>query len=94
MNSRLLFVLVFAFLLIPITSFAYTTNNIPLDSRNHYGEVLVKNVKVLEKEFYKVIVLDIQIKVKDLELERSAWIEPDSIKLVNENGKVYFPKSK
>lgn len=67
------------------------TSNIELDSRNNYGEISVKNVKVIEREFYKVIVLNIQFQAKDLELENGVSIYPDSIKLVNENDKVYFP---
>jgi hypothetical protein len=70
---------------------AQTSGIIPLDAFNHHGEISIENVQVSEKEFYKVIHLNIQIKVKDLGLEDSAWFEPDSIKLVNENGKSYLP---
>lgn len=48
-------------------------------------------MKVSEKEFYNVIHLNVQIKVKNLELEDIVSIYPDSVKLVNENGKLYFP---
>ena len=68
-----------------------TSGIIQLDELNHYGEVSIKNFQVSEKEFYKVIHLNIQIKVKDLALEDGASVFPKAIKLVNENGKSYLP---
>lgn len=91
MNFKLISALLCTILLIPISAFAQTSGIIPLDAFNHYGEISIKNVQVSEKEFYKVIHLNIQIKVKDLGLEDGASFEPDSIKLVNENGKSYLP---
>lgn len=90
-NPRLIFVLILAILLMPIISFAQTADNLPLDSRNHHGEVSIKNVKVIEKDYYKVIILDVRFKVTNLQLEDIVSIYPDSIKLVNEKGKTYFP---
>ena len=91
MNSRLLFVLVFVVLLIPITAFAQSASNIPIDAK-HYGEFSVKNLKVSEKEFYKEISMEMHIKVQNLELEDAVFVAPLSIRLINENGKLYLPK--
>jgi len=74
-------------------AYAQTSNIIQLDvdQLNHHGTVTVKNIQVDEKEFYKVIHLNIQIKVNNLALEDSASIDPNSIELVNEKGKTYLP---
>lgn len=88
MSSTLVLVCIF---LIHI-QFAQAAPSIELDSRNNYGEVSVKNIRVIEKEFYKVIVLNINFQAKDLELEHIISIYPDAVKLVNENGKLYFPE--
>jgi len=71
---------------------AQTSGIIPLDGLHHNGVVSIQNIQVSEKEYYKVIHLNIQFQVKDLGLEDSAWFEPNSIKLVNENGKSYLPE--
>ena len=91
MDSGLVFVLVFTILLIPITSFAQTTDNIKLDF-THYGKFSIQNLQVSEKEFYKEISMNVQIKVQDLELEDIVFMAPFDIRLVNENGKIYTPQ--
>jgi hypothetical protein len=89
MNYRLPLVLVFTILIIPITSFAQASDLIPLDDRNHYGQFSIDNVHVSEKEYYKVIFIDVHVKVKDLALEDSSEVFWDGITLTNENGKKY-----
>ena len=75
-----------------LNAYAQTSGIIPLDGLHHSGVVSIQNIQVSEKEFYKVIHLNVQFKVKDLGLEDSAFFEPNSIKLVNENGKSYYPE--
>ena len=79
MNSKLVLVLVFTLLLIPITSFAQ-----PM-------EFSVQNVRVSEKENYKVIFMDIRVTVKNLELSDWIPIAPIGTTLINENGKTHVP---
>lgn len=81
------------FVVVPSNVYAQTSGIIQLDvdQEHHHGTVSIKNIQVDEKEFYKVIHLDIQIKVIDLGLENSASIDPNAIELVNERGKAYLP---
>ncbi len=53
------------------------------------GEFSVQNVRVTEKEFYKVITIDVHIKVINLELENMVLVSPMNTILVNQNGKTY-----
>lgn len=86
-----LMVLIFTVGFLLDASAQQTSGNVPLDSFNHTGEISIQSVQVDEKEYYKVVHLNVQIKISNLALEDTAWFEPNSIKLVNENGKRYFP---
>lgn len=77
----------------PITSSVsmQTADNVLIDRNGvKYGEFSVQNVRVTEKEFYKIITIDIHIKVKNLELENMVLISPKNTVLINENGKSYY----
>ncbi|MGI0060329.1 MAG: hypothetical protein ACREBJ_11245 [Nitrosotalea sp.] len=71
---------------------AQTSDLVLLDDRNHYGQFSIDNVHVVEKNYYKVIFMDIHVKAKDLALEDTANVFWDSITLTNENGKKYQPE--
>jgi len=72
-----------------VTAFAQTSDVIPLDDRNHYGQFFIDNVHVSEKDYYKVIFMDVHVKVKDLALEDGTSVFPNGIGITNENGKKY-----
>lgn len=72
-----------------VNALAQTSNIVPLDNRNHYGQFSINNVRVSEKQFYKVIFMDVHVQVKDLGLKDSTTILPYSITIVNKNGKTY-----
>jgi len=89
MNFRLIFVLVFAILLMPTTSFGQTSDEIPVGSGKYDGVFTIQNVKMVENDTYKMISMDVTIKVKNLESKDVYWHSTSSITLVNENGKTY-----
>jgi len=71
------------------SALAQTSDLILLDTQNHYGQFSIDNVHVVEKQYYKIIYIDVHVKVKDLALEDSATAYLDGITLTNENGKKY-----
>ena len=75
-----------------LNAYAQTSDLIPLDQRNHYGQFSIDNVQVSEKDYYKVVSMDVHVKVKDLALEDISDVYWDSITLTNENGKKYQPE--
>ena len=90
MNSKLLLALVFSTLLMPITSFAQTSGLIPIDNK-HMGEISIDNVRVVERDYYKVIYTNVHVKVENLALEDGTILEGEII-LQNNNGKIYGPE--
>ncbi len=72
-----------------LNAYAQTSDLIVLDQRNNHGQFSIDNVHVVEKQYYKVIFMDVHVKVKDLALEDIADVYWTSITLTNENGKKY-----
>ncbi len=72
-----------------LNAYAQTSDLIQLDDRNHYGQFSIDNVHVSEKEYYKLVLMNVHVKVKNLALEDTANVYWDSITLTNENGKKY-----
>lgn len=75
-----------------LNAYAQTSDLIRLDDQNHYGQLSIDNVHVSEKEYYKLVMMDVHVKVKDLALEDFANVYWGSITLTNENGKKYQPE--
>jgi len=75
-----------------LNAYAQASNIIRLDDQNHYGQLSIDNVHVSEKEYYKLVIMDVHVKVKDLALEDFANVYWGSITLTNENGKKYQPE--
>jgi hypothetical protein len=69
--------------------YAQTSNTVLLDDRNHMGQFSINNVSVSEKQYYKVIFMNIDVKVNNLGMEDGTTILPNSITLVNDNGTSY-----
>jgi len=76
--------------LMPITSFAQSTGDVRLGGGKYDGVFTIQNVKVVEKDTYKIIFMDVTIRVKNLESKDVYWHSASSIKLVNENDKSYY----
>lgn len=70
---------------------AQTSDLIPIDHK-HYGYFSIDNIRVSEHEYYKEVLMDVHVKVKDLALEDGIAAPWYSIILTNENGKTYQPK--
>jgi hypothetical protein len=77
-----------------LNAYAQTSDLIALDQRNNHGQFSIDNVHVVEKQYYKVIFMDVHVKVKDLALEDVADVYWTSITLTNENGKKYSAEGK
>jgi hypothetical protein len=92
MNFKLISALLCTILLIPVSSFAQTSGIIPLDEFNHKGEISINNINVSEREYYKVIFMNVHVKIKDLALEDGTIINTSNIRITNENGKTYGPE--
>ena len=75
---------------LPLNAYAQTSDLVPLEDKKHYAQFSIDNVRVEEKDYYKVIFMDVHIKVKDLALEDSTEIN-GKVTLTNENGKTYQP---
>lgn len=76
-------------IVLSLNAYAQTPNTVLLDEQNHYGQFSIDNVRVFEKDYYKVVSMNVHVKVKDLALEDSSNVYWYSITLTNENGKKY-----